>query len=556
MNHTTLSPDIIQKIEPDDWKRLLPICLEEAAKDVSFEELQKEIENIAELARTQPIREIRQKMRNLSNHLYDYHLQLQRDPVSTRITRSIEALLTAEIFHCKPEMEEIEELSLAYENILFGPDLSPGGIRQICAHTLLKIYQEAIKQNPKKTNPRLGRALITPDIGRALLYPQRLGFPEPWMSFDRLVLDPKKPTIYIYGLNGNSLSRAREMDRQGGANVVIPITEVMNIETNKRELEWALVYREGKTWIIQPRKTIPPNYIVNRGHDNYGNNAATTGSERIERLLENKLLVLIELTRKGVATTLNHEPCTSGYVPYRKDGLSEAELQDLLSLMEEGGKDKFVIKPNSTSCGFGVRIIDIKKAPSREEISLEIAKQINTILKLEQPALIEPFITPYPLSIDGKNVDWNLRVLTTRDEKGTLIVDAIVVRYGEKDKPVNISLGAQVTTLTSLTGQIPNIQELEQDICKTAIRAVRVIERKARKKSDLYGVDIIVTQNENGYPKPVINEINGAYSGGLWAYEQALPAEDQGTPTRHFAKRVHQRATEHLESTRKKAPMD
>ena len=170
-----------------------------------------------------------------------------------------------------------------------------------------------------------------------------------------------------------------------------------------------------------------------------------------------------------------------------------------------------VIKPLYGECWEGVIIL-----PKNDILWYLQENHIN------YPILIQEKIENLPLNVNGKQQDWNVRVLITYCFDTRQHVCAwLVVRYGNCWEPVNISLTAKYMSLNDLCNLtwLTHIQEkLEYRIQQAAICAVNTLVeqwKKYRNNKNLNGdeqilawVDIIVTPDQ----VPYVIEVNNCRS--------------------------------------------
>lgn len=225
---------------------------------------------------------------------------------------------------------------------------------------------------------------------------------------------------------------------------------------------------------------------------------------------------------------------------------------------------KCVMKPlYGTSGGFGVWIInrsEVCKGP--DEVYETFMQTVSTYITHCKEVMLEPFIKPYPIAIDGEAVDWNIRVFVSRDARGNISVEkGKVVRYGPKNVAINISNGGSAVSMDSLENQIPEFHQLMARIDRVAIAQIDNLEKFAEKKyatsdddtkkTDLFGLDMIITKTPQGRLIPVTIEWGSWNVGCLWNAEQSTDPSKWESFTEKFTSNVIARAKEHFAASAK-----
>ena len=464
-------------------------------------------------------------------------------------------------------------------------------LQQDCTLRLMQLRtRENVKQKKQLPSNDVSMAAEHPHFPQVFTLMQKYGFPSPEVVDPAEVLDNQKPIIGLFSpFEGDTLVLARELDRQGGTNVVIPLRETMEIREEKqiKILNSALVYRDGKTFLVHFYKENPFekqfDYIHGSGRCRDWREQAVSGNPYVEGVMNNKYACFIGLTFYGVATTWNPDGKNQirdgkffearGLVmrDLTKENLFNEHLNSqpdpvllgyLFHFLKYGNNldttpSRYVIKPVDTSGGFGVLIVD-RDEMRRDEKKLELlTATMFRHLMAGRTLIIENFVEPAPLRLDGQDVDWNLRVFATRDIHGNIVLeDEAVLRYDKKMRVVNISKDAKVMRLSAVSDQIPHYSQFLNAIFEVTSDAISALEQQLMDsmkdldpsgatpipthpmKNDYFGLDIIVHQDANGHYIPLVMEMNGANSGGTWTLESTLPPELQGVTCRKFAARI------------------
>lgn len=420
-------------------------------------------------------------------------------------------------------------------------------------------------------------------------YIRKHNFPEIQKVTGIPEIDPHKPVVTIGNYDGNSLSIARELDRLNKVNIILYTSDTAIV----------LQYKDGKILYFELSEQEKKELDEKIPHTHYtvymgaSERAAAMSNFLTEKILKSKSFTMETLVKHNIPTSWN----TANRVNFQEKGKRSADFDKapseeeynqaivsatlkILEATKHKSSGKIVIKPSGTSGGHKVAIFDLGLA------SLAMAAEhiVNIQLELEMDVIIEDFVEPLPLTIKGQEVDWNLRVLITRDEKGNPMIDDMPVRIGEKNSAVNICNGANVlpfeVVMEHLKLSEDEKKEVMQKIQALVLGSVHIIEKiqdeyfrinQIRSKynrfgfnrfgtkfelidagpyqpqNDLYGIDIIITKGEDGKPTPVIIEVNGGNSGGIWKLDDALPEAERGRPCRNLAKRIAQRAQEEYE---------
>lgn len=415
------------------------------------------------------------------------------------------------------------------------------------------------------------KAFFNLDTPYAFVLPQKYGFPEVKEAKDTEVYDAEKPTIFMAGLGEDALSLAREIDKQGGANVIIPLTyQATSGDEESEDPIWnirkGIVYKNGELFFVKFDQIITPEYKdENDVYKITKTRPVRSGNRFVEQVLDSKIYTGNALSLFKVRSTWREKDerfkgrdiIKTAFRRIRV--LKNEELPDgewekkrfiynaLTEVATRSKNKKIAIKPDKTSGGFGVMLLSMEDLVDN---NTKIIRKILQYMDQGHDMVIEPFIEPYPIEIGRERVDWNLRVLVTKNSDGMWTIEpGIIVRYGKISSVLNISKDAKVTPLDALREQLPNYENLILAIAERAFEATRAVEAytllslvKGGEKipdepmqNDRYGWDMIVTTDDDGNFEPVIIEGNGIQSGGQWDLDNVLPPERQGEGCRNIA---------------------
>lgn len=444
------------------------------------------------------------------------------------------------------------------------------------------IKNHCVKMGMLWKNPGVGKALADRVRASSYLTPISFGFPEvEWEAEQDKVLDPNLPTIVFQNFGKEALSRARALDKKGVVNVVIATDTQLKDKRRSRILE-GIVYKGGKLYLVPFTKGINPNYIAGadkQWSEEYqdipfiGSGITSNMSNDKDAFLvanfdgENHSDLLIpgnyrtEERRKG--------RINGGTIIDTPEDKNDPELRMLPSIrylfLANPDLKKCVLKPRrNTNGGFGVWILhrsEIMKCDDRayEKLRQKVARYLPHVDSVS----VEPFVEPYPISINGEVMDWNIRVYVTRDEQGNLTVEkGKVVRYGPKDTAINISNGGSATDLEKLRDQIPEFNSLTEQVDRISIAQIGQLLELAKKiannlsvkmqknieigATDQFSVDIIITKDSRGNLVPVTIEFDSWNAGCLWNGEQATDPAEWSKFSDKIVNRMIMRAKEHF----------
>lgn len=382
---------------------------------------------------------------------------------------------------------------------------------------------------------------------------RKYGFPLPeTISSDNEIIDHKKPNICIDGLGGaDSLTKAREIDRQGKANVVLTceldMDEISDLDTKPKVLQGA-VYKNGKIYSTTFRDPLDIHYIFPNHHNklllkHIETHKIPTGDiPFLKHYTGNKEFSNKILSDNNIKTPPSicwkSEYRQDEYprllkiekkwdIKYQKSKTQEEIETDLKKFIQEHNAEHIVIKPTIGECGNDIIFF------SSDDIE-NAAKYIIELSEKDLNVIVEKRITSVPLFIDGKKKDWNIRAFASYPAK----FSGMVVRVDDdKNKPVNISITAQSANFHKTAKQLNLTQKqtetLYKDIEKIAIDSYNAIVNATIKneglspneKQDWMGIDIIIHQ-EGDKLIPYVIEINNQSSGGMYGAEKTAPPEE------------------------------
>jgi len=421
---------------------------------------------------------------------------------------------------------------------------------------------QAVEDNPEK--------LV------AIVNIKQLGFPVMQKTEAKEAIDPKKPNVFICGTSDDTYALARELDKQGGVNVILSNSANYSRNAKKITLKDGIVYKDGKLYYFDKKFKLKPAYICNfaaRRNQNINKGKVPTAEiPFIDEYTENKELSNAVLNQAGIdvpaSITWRSELENHFLDKLEKDGVLEYKrvaLEGIFAFpdsviscalddfIQANDCDEIVVKPADGAGGQGIEFFN--KANTSDA-----ARKVVKLLKGNHNVIVEERIKSAPINLskifdmEMPKVDWNLRVFVSRDENGDLVVDDKVVRVDKDGKPVNISLTAKATLFERICGLLElspeQADKLKKQIDSIAIRSCEAIDEairsrhkiKAGKQQDRMGVDVIVSQDENGEFTPYMIEVNDHHAGGMWDLDNVLPAQEHGRACRNFAKTIIKRA--------------
>lgn len=370
------------------------------------------------------------------------------------------------------------------------------------------------------------------------------------------LINPEWPNVMIYGMGEDLLDLAKEIDRQGGANMMILYRYQIDMDGKNISVSSAVLYKNGRLYLVDFSKPIRPNYFFQPHPTGETCRAIeraripSAGSPEVSWITENK-----EICRHiGSKTEGAHIPHVFWSARknekkkhYKKLGLSHEESSDpkevkrrLERFCKENGCSEIVVKPSNANQGFGVKFFKSTELKAA-------AREVGRILEKGFGVMIEKRIVAAPLVIDGQRKDWNLRVFVTlnTENNGSIItIGDILARVDTPGKPVNISISAKVMTLPDILDLMKVSEEerkkLMTDIDKIvedqfiAIYKFIVDYFNMSPYMDLLGIDIIIAK-EKGKLVPYVLEVNDHMSGGMHDLSKILPPHEQGRASRKLA---------------------
>lgn len=180
-------------------------------------------------------------------------------------------------------------------------------------------------------------------------------------------------------------------------------------------------------------------------------------------------------------------------------------------------ENSMVMKPTKGYQGRGISFFNFD----------QIEELVDSML-VDNSVVVEERINSYPIEINNRKKDWNLRTFVTYNfEKEEYTCFAIVPRIDNDNGPVNLSISAKAITIDEILSYIDVSDEEKlkllrsvMDISEKATRAIVDIAERYQHRSGnhqhqgkqlLAGVDIIIDKNLD----PYIMEVNWSNSGGL-----------------------------------------
>ena len=422
------------------------------------------------------------------------------------------------------------------------------------ARLISSIYEQAAIKEGK--DHQAVRDIMSPENENRVFAAIAYGtdFPTPEQGKEDMI-DDTLPNIIIVAVAEDHLDLARELDRQGGGNIIIIQKYQLDVTGKNITITEGILYKDGKTFSITFSKPKKPDYFfyndpMGEAHRaTHINMIPTGGSPAVGWITENKDIIRKIMTDNEVDTTPHVCWKSLGSreihmfdemdIKYAKSTSIQDIKEELELFCRENGCREIVIKPTNASQGYEVHFFkdtELKKA----------AKTVSAIRKKGFGVIGERRIVAAPLVIDGKQKDWNLRVFATRDEDrntGPAVGD-ILARVDNPGKPVNISISAKVMTLTDVLKHM-NIsaekdEKLMKDIddftekCFIAIYKHIVNYFKISPDIDLLGIDIVISE-ENGELKINLIEVNNHQSGGMYDLSKVLPPQEKGRASRKLA---------------------
>lgn len=210
---------------------------------------------------------------------------------------------------------------------------------------------------------------------------------------------------------------------------------------------------------------------------------------------------------------------------------TKAEVLEWLDGLDNN--NEVVVKANSLGLGTGVYI-------SSKEYVDEIVAYINKIRAdhLDPIVILQEKIVPIPIEDpDYENVDWNIRLLSSKAEG---FIDA-EIRLGESGGPINKSQGAKVVSFDSLISEYGYSQEFLDELRMK----LKVVGELICKHLDLgfAGLDIILRKTKDSYEICVI-EVNGSASGGVTTLFDLRRGKDRNAAAERLLSAITRLASE------------
>lgn len=437
---------------------------------------------------------------------------------------------------------------------------------------LVDAYTQAKFLNGKDSKEDVFLEMLGDEDCMALfLTAQSHGFPLPEKTKADEVIEENKPNIFVCGICDDSLALAREVDRQTGANVIVPGTA--KVDGKKLTVKRGGVYKNGKIYWVKFDKPIQCDYVfspmlvgdeciaIQEGNipasgipnmlDFSENKEISNGIVRQAGVRNAPSLCWQRKVRDGFLDKMEKE----GLVQYQKSREKSDILKEVQDFSENNQCAQVVVKPTDEQGGEHVKFF------TKEE-SEKITEYILDLLQNRHSVLLEKRIHSVPLEIDGVKKDWNLRVFVSRDENNDLKVSDMEVRIDDDGKPVNISLSASVMTYENIVKYLKISPEasaqLHRDIEETVTKSFQAIDDAVRKRhkipngaqQDWMGIDIIVQKEGDRYV-PYVLEVNDHHAGGMWDLDNILPHEEQGRASRDLARVMIKRATTYFKQRKR-----
>lgn len=374
--------------------------------------------------------------------------------------------------------------------------------------------------------------------------------------------EKNKPLIVFSGINEDILVLATATAKQSPHTDVILLfdeeTLADKVSDNCLDVRDGAHFRDGKWEWVEITETLSPSYMYAGAErkpklvdvpvasipsmDEYTENKEVTNAIMqsngicvpkfisLKSPQNNSSTLLKKLEEKGVHSS--YSPTTE----FAVKNLIEEKLQTCR---------RIAIKPTDGQCGESVEFFDITN-------SEKAAKYAFTLLQEGRNVIIEEFIQSAKLVIDGKPMDWNVRVFITKDEDGDYFATDMIGRYDDQGKPVNLSLTAKAITKEELLKHL-NLSGVDASLFLSSIYSVGVKSVKALVSTitdyekideslsqDMMGIDIIVTIVD-GKLIPVFLEANDHLSGGMWDLEMKQDNENKGLAMIPIAKQINRR---------------
>ncbi len=224
----------------------------------------------------------------------------------------------------------------------------------------------------------------------------------------------------------------------------------------------------------------------------------------------------------------------------------ETSLDQLRTFFDIAGKT--VVKPRFGISGRGIMFV----SPGDD---LQANGLLNALMD-SVDVIVQKFILHRKLVRAGKELDWNVRVFTSRVPQGEIKVSGHVVRIGSG--AVNLSIDAepdQLKVVLQDLGYGARIKEIIRRIEEEAVKAHHAVEDYTKKfppsfvetplgnvspyfEDDHLGIDIILGEDV----LPYVIEVNGS-PGGIYAFDKvAAPAERSHAVSDFIRNAIHKGA--------------
>jgi len=347
----------------------------------------------------------------------------------------------------------------------------------------------------------------------------------------------------LSGLRGiDILSVAREAGKRTDANVLaIPYKDSVQFSettVHKRvTVQSGVMFREGVPYWLQFSKPIFLHYIADFGHIK---NLLELGVplSRHQELNQHKGDVARILMEEGISPdtiTLKLKRKVGTWSAAHED--DEFLVNDDISLPSQVDRrlwnflvNQGVSNPSAVAKpaeGVGGRHVEYVYRENLDEVAYPIADR----LRAGDDFVVQSRIIP-PL-INNK-LDWNVRVLISRDRQDRPVISGTYVRMLQFGKVVNISRGADVIFIDELAQELgltkTEEKDLNEEINRVSLRAYEVLNEKMRESGeigenewagDFAGIDVMVQKDGDKWRGFVI-EVNDDLSGGMWDIDDRL----------------------------------
>ncbi len=234
-------------------------------------------------------------------------------------------------------------------------------------------------------------------------------------------------------------------------------------------------------------------------------------------------------------------------------GSEVASREDAAALIRaflgENASKGFVVKPNNKSSGVGVRLFKAVEIDVAAEYLVEALQKYGTML-------IEERIDSRPYYIDGKRIDWNLRVMVSDISEGWDLHATSEARCDEYNgSPVNKCTGAKVVEVgevfdrvglsqderSKLESEMRRISKAIKESLHRALVAdnggVDMFDARGRSYFDplFLGLDLIIDENLNVH----CIEVNAGHVGGIESLAELRVGEGKYRSIQELVRSAH-----------------